>query len=87
MPVIFITGFPDAILTGKGAEPTFILTKPFSPSGLSNAIDQVLDIYARTELAKQHGHHLFAHLDKIMNIEALAKLIDHDKSKAARAAD
>lgn len=87
VPVIFITGFPEAILTGEGAEPAFVLTKPFSPSSLSSTIDQVLDIYARPELAKQHGHYLFAHLDKIMNMQALAELMEHDKPKAARVAD
>lgn len=83
LPVIFVTGFPQAILTGQGAEPAFVLAKPFSPNGLRSTIDQVLDIYARPELAKQHGHHLFAHLDKIMNMDALASLIEHDEARTA----
>lgn len=85
-PVIFVTGFPEAILTGQGVEPAFVLAKPFNPRGLRSTIDQVLDIYARPELAKQHGHHLFSHLDKIMNMGALDDLIDREGSAKAAAA-
>ncbi|MEZ5933576.1 MAG: response regulator [Alphaproteobacteria bacterium] len=82
LPVIFVTGYPEALLTGNGAEPAFVLAKPFTPEGLRSTIEQVLDIYARPELAKQHGHHLLAHLDKIMNMEVLASLIDDDRTIA-----
>jgi CheY-like chemotaxis protein len=42
MPVIFITAFPDRLLTGERAEPTFLITKPFDPEILSVAISQAL---------------------------------------------
>jgi len=29
-PVIFITAFPERLLTGERPEPTFLITKPFS---------------------------------------------------------
>ncbi len=31
-PVIFITAFPEMLLTGQRAEPTYLITKPFQPS-------------------------------------------------------
>jgi CheY-like chemotaxis protein/DNA-directed RNA polymerase specialized sigma24 family protein len=42
VPVIFITAFPDRLLTGERAEPTFLITKPFDPEILSVAIAQAL---------------------------------------------
>ncbi|HHY49595.1 MAG TPA: response regulator, partial [Alphaproteobacteria bacterium] len=31
VPVIFITAFPERLLTGERPEPTFLVTKPFNP--------------------------------------------------------
>src|SRR5207237_455855 len=31
VPVIFITAFPERLLTGELPEPTFLITKPFEP--------------------------------------------------------
>ena len=31
IPVIFITAFPERLLTGERPEPTFLVTKPFNP--------------------------------------------------------
>ncbi len=42
VPVIFITAFPDRLLTGERAEPTLLITKPFDPEILSVAISQAL---------------------------------------------
>ncbi len=42
IPAIFITGFPERLLTGDGFEPTFVITKPFSPATLKAAIGQAL---------------------------------------------
>ena len=42
VPAIFITGFPERLLTGDGFEPTFIITKPFSPATVKAAIGQAL---------------------------------------------
>ena len=42
VPVIFITAFPDRLLTGERTEPTFLITKPFDPEILSVAISQAI---------------------------------------------
>jgi CheY-like chemotaxis protein len=41
-PVIFVTGFPERLLTGDRVEPAFIVTKPFDPETLKVAIVQAL---------------------------------------------
>jgi DNA-directed RNA polymerase specialized sigma24 family protein/CheY-like chemotaxis protein len=41
-PVIFVTGFPERLLTGDRVEPAFIITKPFDPETLKVAIVQAL---------------------------------------------
>ena len=45
-PVIFVTGFPERLLTGHGLEPAFIITKPFSPDMLKAAMAQALNSVA-----------------------------------------
>jgi DNA-directed RNA polymerase specialized sigma24 family protein len=42
VPVIFITAFPERLLTGKGPEPAFLITKPFHADSVKAAISQVL---------------------------------------------
>ncbi len=42
MPVIFITAYPERLLTGERPEPTFLITKPFLPSTVKAAIGQAL---------------------------------------------
>ena len=42
LPVIFITAFPERLLTGDRPEPAFLLTKPYQPATLRAAISQVL---------------------------------------------
>jgi DNA-directed RNA polymerase specialized sigma24 family protein len=42
VPVIFITAFPERLLTGERPEPTFLITKPFQRSTVKAAISQVL---------------------------------------------
>lgn len=42
-PVIFVTGFPERLLTGHGLEPAFIITKPFSPEMLKTAMAHALN--------------------------------------------
>ena len=41
-PVIFVTGYPERLLTGSGVEPTFVIAKPFAPETLRTAIGQAL---------------------------------------------
>lgn len=42
VPVIFITAFPERLLTGERPEPTFLITKPFQPETVKAAIGQAL---------------------------------------------
>ena len=42
VPVIFITAFPERLLTGERPEPTFLITKPFQRSTVKTAIAQAL---------------------------------------------
>lgn len=42
MPVIFITAFPERLLTGERPEPAFLITKPFNPDMVKALISQAL---------------------------------------------
>ena len=48
VPVIFITAFPERLLTGERPEPTFLITKPFQRSTVKAAISQALFMNAAT---------------------------------------
>jgi CheY-like chemotaxis protein len=41
-PVIFITAYPERLLTGTRPEPTFLIAKPFRPETLQAAVSQAL---------------------------------------------
>ena len=51
VPVIFITAFPERLLTGERPEPTFLITKPFQRSTVKAAIAQALFFDAATSPA------------------------------------
>lgn len=42
VPVIFITAFPERLLTGERPEPTYLITKPFEPETVMATIGQAL---------------------------------------------
>ena len=42
IPVIFITAFPERLLTGQRPEPAFLVTKPFDPRMVKAQISQAL---------------------------------------------
>jgi CheY-like chemotaxis protein/DNA-directed RNA polymerase specialized sigma24 family protein len=42
MPVIFITAYPERLLTGDRPEPTYLVTKPFQEATVRAAISQAL---------------------------------------------
>lgn len=42
VPVIFITAYPERLLTGQRPEPTFLITKPFKEEQVRAAIGQAL---------------------------------------------
>jgi len=51
VPVIFITAFPERLLTGERPEPTFLITKPFQPETVKAAIGQALFFHPAREKA------------------------------------
>jgi CheY-like chemotaxis protein len=42
VPVIFVTAYPERLLTGERPEPTYLITKPFEPSVLGATAAQAL---------------------------------------------
>ena len=42
IPVVFVTAFPERLLTGEKAEPAFLVTKPFEPDVLKITVAQAL---------------------------------------------
>ena len=42
VPVIFITAYPERLLTGDRPEPTYLITKPFKEESVRAAIAQAL---------------------------------------------
>ena len=42
VPVIFITAYPDRLLTGERPEPAFLITKPYQPDTVKAIISQAL---------------------------------------------
>ena len=41
-PVIFVTAYPERLLTGERVEPAFVITKPFEPLTLAIATYQAV---------------------------------------------
>jgi len=50
IPVIFITAFPERLLTGERPEPTFLVTKPFSPEMVKALISQALFFHEKATI-------------------------------------
>ena len=48
IPVVFITAFPERLLTGERPEPAFVITKPYSQEQVQSAISQAM-FFASTE--------------------------------------
>jgi DNA-directed RNA polymerase specialized sigma24 family protein/CheY-like chemotaxis protein len=42
VPVVFITAFPEKLMTGERPEPTFLITKPFHEDAVKAVVSQVL---------------------------------------------
>ena len=47
-PILFVTAFPERLLTGEALEPAFVVTKPFDSTTLKVAISQAL-FFAKSE--------------------------------------
>ena len=48
VPVVFITAFPDRLLTGEKPEPAFLITKPFTAEQVRSAVSQAV-FFSSTE--------------------------------------
>lgn len=48
LPVIFITAFPERLLTGNRPEPAFLIAKPFAQEQVRSAVSQAM-FFASTE--------------------------------------
>ena len=51
VPVIFITAFPELLLTGQRPEPTFLITKPFHYPAVKAVMSQALFFNAKARRA------------------------------------
>lgn len=52
VPVIFITAFPERLLTGSRPEPTYLITKPFEPETVVATIGQALLLHREQDEEK-----------------------------------
>ncbi|EPX85055.1 response regulator [Salipiger mucosus] len=50
-PVIFITAFPERLLTGERPEPAFLISKPYSEDQVRSAVSQAM-FFSSTETLK-----------------------------------
>jgi CheY-like chemotaxis protein len=51
VPVIFITAFPERLLTGEKPEPAFLITKPFMPDMVKAVVSQALFFDTKSRIA------------------------------------
>lgn len=51
VPVIFITAFPERLLTGDRPEPAFVITKPYTEDQIRSAVSQAM-FFSSTETLK-----------------------------------
>lgn len=54
VPVIFITAFPERLLTGEGQEPAFLISKPYGEEQVRSAVSQAM-FFASTEGMESAG--------------------------------
>ncbi len=53
VPVVFITAYPQRLLTGERPEPTFLITKPFQHEVVKSVISQALFFDQRARLGRK----------------------------------
>jgi CheY-like chemotaxis protein/DNA-directed RNA polymerase specialized sigma24 family protein len=53
VPVVFVTAYPERLLTGERPEPTYLVTKPFGPDTLKVTISQALSIRPPVALGRR----------------------------------
>jgi DNA-directed RNA polymerase specialized sigma24 family protein/FixJ family two-component response regulator len=64
IPVIFITAFPERLLTGERPEPTFLITKPFDPGMVKAVVSQALFFGSNARLRRRAGERQCAETDR-----------------------
>ncbi len=52
LPVIFVTAFPERLLTGTRPEPTFLITKPFGADEVRGVVSQALFFKSNAALSE-----------------------------------
>jgi CheY-like chemotaxis protein len=65
VPIVFVTGYPERLLTGSGLEPAFVVAKPFDGEALKVTIAHALATYASPDDADRHRGELLAKLKEI----------------------
>jgi two-component SAPR family response regulator len=55
VPVVFITAYPDRLLTGLRPEPTFLISKPYSTEEVRAVVSQLL--FFDTKAHRASGRH------------------------------
>jgi CheY-like chemotaxis protein len=55
VPVVFITAYPERLLTGIRPEPTFLITKPYQPAMVSAVISQALFFERKAQKRQDHA--------------------------------
>jgi DNA-directed RNA polymerase specialized sigma24 family protein/FixJ family two-component response regulator len=65
VPIVFVTGFPERLLTGNGLEPAFVVAKPFDAESLKVTIAHAVATYAKAQEAVEHRARLLAKLRQI----------------------
>lgn len=55
VPVIFITAFPERLLTGERPEPTYLITKPFEQQTVTATIGQALLVHREQQTSGSHA--------------------------------
>lgn len=46
LPVVYVTAYPERMLSGRRGEPTFLITKPFRPAQVKAVVSQALFLQA-----------------------------------------
>ena len=71
VPVIFITAYPDRLLTGERPEPAFLITKPYQPDTVKAIVSQALFFERRAKLRDRPARGLdFSASDSSIRVRA-----------------
>lgn len=57
VPVIFITAYPERLLTGERPEPAYLISKPYEDEQVKAVIGQALFFHRPTGSASSHAEH------------------------------